>query len=633
MVALSKNCSNPSSANSAPFYARVPKTPRENVAYRRATLEAARRDPDTARALYAICAQDCLFWLNTFGWIYEPRTPAVLPFITYECQDHAINTLLESLGTQDVGIEKSRDMGASWLVLAAFCWRWQFHPMQSFLLVSRTEDLVESGDDSDALFWKWDFLLRYQPPWLRPPVKATRMNRKNLRTGSVVNGCSTTGNVGRGGRRTGAFLDEFHSFFIDDGYRALASTQAMTNTRVFVSTPQGSSGAFYDVMHDPYLRIAKLRLHWSEHPLKRQGLYTTAHGRLQIIDTEYRFDRDYPFVLDGKLRSPWYDNECLRCPVPKIIAQELDIDYLGSNYLFFDREVIQRAVARDSRPPFLKGELNCDPETGTPERFTQTDGGRTELWMYLDAYTRPPAGNYVIGCDVATGTTSAQGKAASKSAAKVYNATTRELVASFVVSGMRPKEFAGRVVSLSRWLAGDREDAPFLIWEANGPGREFGDEVIRLGHRHIHYKQRNEGSVTPTDTEIPGWWSTKANKRALLAEYERCLATGEIVNRSERALLQMEQFVKLENGSVQHVASIGKGDPNQTGDDHGDEVIADALATFGCITLRKSADPDNPIAAPAPEGSLAWRRQQQPETTAPSYWADARRGRKVSHVA
>jgi hypothetical protein len=139
MVALSKNCSNPSSANSAPFYARVPKTPRENVAYRRATLEAARRDPDTARALYAICAQDCLFWLNTFGWIYEPRTPAVLPFITYECQDQAINTLLESLGTQDVGIEKSRDMGASWLVLAAFCWRWQFHPMQSFLLVSRTE--------------------------------------------------------------------------------------------------------------------------------------------------------------------------------------------------------------------------------------------------------------------------------------------------------------------------------------------------------------------------------------------------------------------------------------------------------------------------------------------------------------
>jgi len=577
-----------------------------------------------------------LFFINMFGWIFEPRRAAVLPYVTYDCQDRVATEIAAALGVQDIGLDKSRDMGASWLVLTIFIWFWLFWPHQSFLLISRTEDLVESREDPDSLFWKLDFLYRHLPKWMKPgpsQVLRQRMVFKNKRNGSVINGCSTTGNAARGGRRRAVLLDEYAAFLLDDSYRVLASTQAVTNTRIFVSTPLGAAGGFYDVMHDPDMRLVRLRLAWWEHPQKQHGLYTTENGKLKVLDQHYEFPPDYPFILDGKLRSPWYDNECRRCPIPTIIAQELDIDYLGSSYLFFDRTVIQRAIQRDARPPCLVGELECNPERGEPGDFAACQGGRLELWMFLDALGRPPRQKYVVGCDIATGTLDAKGKGASKSAAKVYTANGRVLAASLVCSGVKPKEFAGMVVALCRWLTGESDDEVFLGWEANGPGREFGDEVIRLGYRCLYYKPRNDRSIESERTDIPGWWSAKESKKAILAEYERCVASGDLTNRCERALLQMECFVKTDSGSVQHIASLGKGDPNLRGDDHGDEVIADAVANLCCASLHGTIGGAESIEIP--EGSFAARRRDYERAAEDrrggGYWADRRR-RRVSYA-
>ena len=83
------------------------------------------------RNLWDACSRDILYWINTFVWTFDPRKPnPKIPFITYEYQDEAFLAMDEALPGaggefkgHDVIIEKSRDMGASWICLTLFAWR------------------------------------------------------------------------------------------------------------------------------------------------------------------------------------------------------------------------------------------------------------------------------------------------------------------------------------------------------------------------------------------------------------------------------------------------------------------------------------------------------------------------------
>ena len=100
------------------LYGLVPKTLKENLEFRRDLLQWA-DTPDRQRTLWTACKHDVLFFINAFCWLYEPRnsrlrgtTSNVIPFITYGFQDQAFLDMNESLGTTDIGLEKSRDLGA-----------------------------------------------------------------------------------------------------------------------------------------------------------------------------------------------------------------------------------------------------------------------------------------------------------------------------------------------------------------------------------------------------------------------------------------------------------------------------------------------------------------------------------------
>ena len=208
-----------------------------------------------------------------------------------------------------------------------------------------------------------------------------KLHIKATETRSVIDGQSTTGNVGRAGRRTGVFMDELSSFEPNDGYRAHAATQAVTNSRIFLSTPQGNTGAFYDLMHADGLDLLRMTLHWRLHPSKRPGRYRAKNGDVEILDDEYGFRDDYPFVRDDRERSPWYDRECRRCPVPELIAQEQDIDYLGSGHKFFDPETIRRLLDESVRQPFKIGDLDFDPESLKVHGLIELPTGSLRLWI------------------------------------------------------------------------------------------------------------------------------------------------------------------------------------------------------------------------------------------------------------
>jgi len=272
-----------------PFNHFVPKDLIGNLRWRMAVHKKILLDPKYAYVIKNACSKDPLFFINGFGWTYDPRRQpsSKLPFILYSFQEDAILDIIKAIGEYDILIEKSRDMGASWCCIVAIFWCWLVRAMQSFLFVSRVEDYVDKTGNPKALMWKFDYLLNNIPLWLRPTnydenTCRSKLHIENPGNGSVVDGESTTGNVARGDRRTAILLDEFAA--VVDGHNVLSSTRDATNCRIFNSTPSGTNNAFYDIRQTD---IKKLRLHWSQHPIKSKGLYTTdEHGRLRILDSK-----------------------------------------------------------------------------------------------------------------------------------------------------------------------------------------------------------------------------------------------------------------------------------------------------------------------------------------------------------
>lgn len=560
------------------YYRRVPKDINGNLRYRAKALMLAKRDKKYAEEFWMMCSRDLLFYVNMFCWTYDPRIGSgKLPFITYGFQDESLTDMNEAIGVHDLVIRKSRDMGASWMLLTVFEWRWHFHSGQSFLLVSRNEDYVDKPGNPKSLFWKIDFIHEHLPRWLKPKTTRTKLRLTNESNGSTIDGESTTGDVARGDRRTAIGLDEFAAFDVDAGYRALASTRDATKSRIFNSTPAGSGNAFFDMAHKNDTK--QLVLHWTRHPDKAKDLY---------VDE------------GGKERSPWYDDETKRCAHPQEIAQELDIDFSGSDYQFFDNEVLTQIENTICKPPMVVGELEFDSDSLAPMGFVATPKGRLHLWREPD-FTGHLANDrmYVIGVDIATGT------GASNSAISIADATTGEKVAEFVSPNVRPDELGKYAVALGRYFCDANNREAFMIWEAPGPGRNFGDVVLENGYRHVYYRE-NENKVTKTATQTPGWWPTKDAKRALYGEYRRALQSKEFINYSLPAIKEAKEIVFSSTGWVTHSRSVRNFDPSGARENHGDRPTADALCCRGIIRRKNNTKPIDMVEVS--EGSMLWRR-------------------------
>ena len=117
-------------------------------------------DKSFQNEVWQACAREPLFWLNTFGFTYDPRLPVglqSLPFITYDIQDELVYEICQALGYYDILIEKSRDEGVSWICLSVVSHQWQFHHEQQFMMTSRKQDYVDKRGNKDCLFWKFRF--------------------------------------------------------------------------------------------------------------------------------------------------------------------------------------------------------------------------------------------------------------------------------------------------------------------------------------------------------------------------------------------------------------------------------------------------------------------------------------------
>lgn len=85
-------------------------------------------DRDFAAALRKICGEDPIFFINAFASTYDPRkTPSAIPFVLYPFQVETVSRIVDSvMSGSDLAITKSRDMGATWMVVTVPFWMWAF---------------------------------------------------------------------------------------------------------------------------------------------------------------------------------------------------------------------------------------------------------------------------------------------------------------------------------------------------------------------------------------------------------------------------------------------------------------------------------------------------------------------------
>lgn len=215
-------------------------------------LEKAHANPELQALHMEMCRRDPIYWFNNFCWTTNPREEyRDLPFVLYEFQEWCITEWLYAIDNQiDVGVEKSRDMGATWMWILLFQYCWLFRPGYSFHIGSKREDEVDDGlvSPDSTIFGKWRYNMLKLPPWMTPRMNDKRLNIMNLENNNSLTGESANPAFGRSRRYRAILLDELA--FWECGESAYEGCADTTNCRVVISTPYGENNAFYRVMHN-----------------------------------------------------------------------------------------------------------------------------------------------------------------------------------------------------------------------------------------------------------------------------------------------------------------------------------------------------------------------------------------------
>ena len=204
-------------------------------------------------AVKEICKNDPVAFLMAAGWTKvvkevtvdgteRPAETTSQPFIPWRSQRQILRDVAECVRKgEDIAWAKSREMGASWLMLSLSLWGWLFHGW-AILLCSRTEDLVDRAGDLDSLFPRIDSMVERLPSCLLPcdrtDIMPSGKHRRHMvlthPDGHSIVGQSTTEHIGRGGRRTVVIFDEAAAQEkLEAAWRSAADT---TSCRIAVST-------------------------------------------------------------------------------------------------------------------------------------------------------------------------------------------------------------------------------------------------------------------------------------------------------------------------------------------------------------------------------------------------------------
>lgn len=193
----------------------------ETIQQRIRLLARASQNADLRHIEIALCRADIMHFFNNYLYtdrndsLFGQDVPRVMPFIPMDFQKELIIETRNSIvnGTfsakdrrdfTNVFVEKSRQMGVSWLIMAIFLYGRLFHG-HKYHVISQKETDVDKIGDMRSLFEKLRFMINNLPQWMLPEGFSkqadTSFNKRmlvsNPMTSASISGESANPNAGR----------------------------------------------------------------------------------------------------------------------------------------------------------------------------------------------------------------------------------------------------------------------------------------------------------------------------------------------------------------------------------------------------------------------------------------------------
>lgn len=471
---------------------------------------------------YYKCSNDLKYCIENYFTVLAGKER--IPFKLYPHQIDSVNSY--EAYTNSI-LMKTRQMGLTTVTAVYVAVKSIFNNNFKTVIISKDftsakEFLKEIKDMLDTA--------RKDYPWLVPDYKPGYNNKQNfiLANGSLVK-AEGGDQAGRGTPGATlvvidevAYIDKKYENKMTDIWSAISPTLASTKGKaIMISTPAGTNGWYYETYTNAKEKgFHIIDAHWTQHPIYSLGQYRWVidntkkeKGYLQFFDKpwpETIFDKeagtyielkkeDYPFVCDGKIRSPWYDFNSVKLG-PRLTKCELDCSFIGTG-----GEVLDAEILRDLKI-FAEQQEFYNPY----EHLKGAYRNYKEFFDYIEGH------KYLISADVATGDGS------DFSTFVVFDLTDFKICATYK-DQILPDTFANVLYSIGK----DFGDCVIVV-ENQGGGFTTLQTLKQKGYNNIYYstldkkdpstgkKKRKIGLWASADVRLQGGDQLESKIRQML---------------------------------------------------------------------------------------------------------------------
>lgn len=274
-------------------------------------LQRIRENPHMLPALKAYYRDHPAQFISDWGCTFDPRNadiglPSTIPFLLFPKQEEFCEWFIDRWRSRTPGlVEKSRDMGMSWLLVALASTVCLFTPGVVVGMGSRKEEYVDKIGDPKSLFWKAREFIRMLPPEFRG-TWSDKKHAPHMRIMFPESGSSITGeagdNIGRGNRTSFYIVDE--AAHLERPQLVDASLSATTNCRIDLSSVNGMGNPFAQKRFGGKIRVFTFA--WRDDPRKDDAWYAKQCEELDPVTVAQEIDINYSASVEGVLiPSAW----------------------------------------------------------------------------------------------------------------------------------------------------------------------------------------------------------------------------------------------------------------------------------------------------------------------------------------
>jgi hypothetical protein len=353
-----------------------------------------------------------------------------------------------------------------------------------------------------------------------------------LPNGSRIKAVATSKDALRGFAPTYLIMDE--AAFIDNGAEVFGAALTALGTggkATLISTPRGMDELYYktyDQAKKKKNNFNIIEMKWYEDSRYNKDLRWYKEDKIEP-EVEFTFESYSKRINDGwKPSSSWYEEMCLGMNNDaKMIAQELDVSFIGSGGNVIDEEYIK----------YQNDNNVMDP--------AYTFGAENEIWVWEE----PKEGHqYIMAVDVS------RGDGEDSSTIVIVDFTTMEQVMEY--QGKIQPDLLAQLVE----EYGNRYKAYTVVDVTGGMGVSTVLKLLEFDYKYLHYDNQN-GKILSTrqrelerfnkENKMPGFHATSV-RLPLISNLEYKIRTNAIKVRSVRLTSEMKTFV-YKNGRPDHM--------------------------------------------------------------------------------